>query len=104
LTPSELTQRSMLADMRQQPMIWAGFGLALFALLLFWIRRRPAQERAARHLVRDWRHVDDLDDARDLLGSNVPTILRPALMVLLREAEDQVDHWFRQMERSISRM
>jgi hypothetical protein len=94
----------MLADMRQQPMVWAGLGLAAFAVVLFWLRRRPSQERAARHLVRDWRHVDDIDDARDLLGSNMPAVLRPALMVLLHEAENQVHHWFRQMERSLNRM
>jgi hypothetical protein len=104
LTPSELTQRTMFEDMRQQPMVWAGLGVAVVAVVLFWVRRGQSQERAARHLVRDWRHVDDIHDARDLLGSNVPAVVRPALMVLLHEAEDYVDHWFRQMERALNRM
>ena len=104
LTPSEMTRQTMLSDLRQQPMLLAGAGLALVAVLLFWMRRQPSQERAARHLVREWRHVDDVDDARDLLGSNLPVILRPALLAALDAAEDQVDRWFRQLERNLSRM
>jgi hypothetical protein len=103
-TASEWTRQTMWSDLRQQPMLLAGAGLAVFATLLFWMRRQPSQERAARHLVRDWRDVDDIDDARDLLGSNIPAIMRPALMVLLEQGEDQVHRWFRQMERSISKM
>ena len=104
LSASELTQKTMLSDLKQQPLLWAGTGLALLALLLFWTRRQPSQEAAARHLVRDWRGVDDVADARDLLGSKVPIILRPALLAALEAAEDQVDAWFRQAERAIGRM
>lgn len=104
LTASELTQKTMLSDLKQQPMVWAGAALAVVALGLWWTRRQPSQEKAARHLVRDWRGVDDVDDARALLGSNVPVILRPALLAALEAAEGQVDTWFRQAERAITRM
>ena len=103
-TPSELTQRTMPWDMPQRPMLWAGACLALLALLLFRRRRGAPQRRAARHLVRDWRSVDDIDDARDLLGSNLPPILKPALVALLNEAEQHTHRWFRQMERRISKL
>jgi hypothetical protein len=104
VSPSELTQKTMLSDLKQQPMVWAGGALAVVALLLWWTRRQPSQQSAARHLVRDWRSVDDVDDARNLLGSNVPVILRPALLAALDALEAQVDTWFRQVERAISRM
>ena len=104
LTASELTQKTMLSDLKQQPMVWAGAALAVVALGLWWTRRQPSQKNAARHLVRDWRGVDDVDDARALLGSNVPVILRPALLAALEAAEGQVDAWFRQAERAITRM
>jgi hypothetical protein len=104
LSPSELTQKTMLSDLKQQPMVWAGAALAVVALALFWSRRQPSQEVAARHLVRDWRGVDDVSDARDLLGSNVPIILRPALLAGLEALEGQVQVWFRQAERALTRM
>ena len=104
LTASELTQKTMLSDLKQQPMVWAGAALAVVAVVLFWTRRQPSQESAARHLVRDWRGVDDVSDARNLVGANMPIILRPALLAALEAAEDQVDAWFRQAERAISRM
>jgi hypothetical protein len=104
LTASELTQKTMLSDLKQQPMLWAGAALAVVALVLFWTRREPSQASAARHLVRDWRGVDDVDDARDLLGSNMPIILRPAMLAGLEALEDQVHTWFRQAERFISKM
>ena len=104
MTPSELTQKKMWSDVKQQPMLWAGGALAVVAFLLWWTRREPSQQSAARHLVRDWRSVDDVDDARDLLGSNVPVILRPALLAGLDAAEAQVETWFRQAERAINRM
>src|SRR5690349_19985897 len=94
LTPSELTQKTMLSDLQQQPMVWAGAGLAVLAVVLWWTRREPAQQSATRHLVRDWRSVDDEDDARDLLGSNVPVIIRPALLAGLGAAEDRIHTWF----------
>lgn len=104
MTADEWTQQTMLSDLRQQPMLLAGAGLALLAIVLYWTRRRPSQKSAARHLVRDWRGVDDVDDARDLLSANIPVILRPALMVVLEQVEDQVDHWFHQVERAISKL
>jgi hypothetical protein len=104
LSPSELTQKTMLSDLKQQPMLWGGAALAVVALVLFWTRRQPSQQDAARHLVRDWRGVDDVDDARDLLGANVPIILRPALLAGLEALEGQVETWFRQAERALMKM
>ena len=101
---SDLTQQTMLSDLRQQPMLLAGAAVGLVVLLLFFLRRKPSREQAARHLVRDWRGVDDPDDARDVLASNLPAILRPALEVMLDEAEDLVHRWFRQLERAINRL
>jgi len=103
LTSSEFTQRTMFSDLTQQPwLIGLGIGVGIF--LLMRLRQPPAQERAARRLVRDLRHIDDVDDARDLFGSNVPTILRPAMLLLLQEVERQVRRGFRQLERSIERL
>jgi hypothetical protein len=51
--------------------------------------------------VRDWRNVGDAEDVRDLLGDNVPTILRPALLSALEELEHYVHQWFRRVERDI---
>jgi hypothetical protein len=48
--------------------------------------------------------VDDPDDARELLGENIPTILRPALLSALDEIENQVHRWFRQLEHEIERL
>jgi hypothetical protein len=76
--------------------------LGLFVLLL---RRRSApEEQAARRLVRDWRKVDDAADVRDLLGSNLPTIVRPALLMALHEIERQVHKGFQNLERDIERL
>jgi hypothetical protein len=102
-TASEWTQRTMLSDVLQQKGLLIGLGC--FAGVVWLIRRRRApEEDAAKHLVRDWRHVDDVDAARSLLGENVPTILRPALLTALEEIEAVVDRWFRQVERGIQRL
>ena len=100
---SEWTQQSMLGDLIQQKWLWAGVG---GLLIVTWLlsRRSAPEEKAARRLVRDWRHVDDPDDVRELLGSNVPTILRPALLAALEELEDQVHRLFRRLERDITRL
>jgi hypothetical protein len=103
-TPTEWTQQNMLSDLLQQKalMIGAGVTLGLFMLLL---RRRSApEEKAARRLVRDWRKVDRAADVRDLLGSNVPTIVRPALLMALHEIERQVQKGFESLERDIERL
>jgi hypothetical protein len=93
----------MLTDLMQQKGLLIGVALALGAIFLM-TRRSAPEEKAARRLVRDWRHVDDPDDVRDLLGENVPTILRPALLAGLEELERQVHQWFRRMEHEIERM
>jgi len=103
-TASEWTQQSMFGDLAQQKWLLVGAGCLVGALLLWSMRRKAPEEQAARRLVREWRHVDDVDAARDLLGSNVPTILRPALLSVLEEIEVQVHHWFRRLEREISRL
>src|SRR5579864_2465881 len=102
-TASEWTQQSMLGDLMQQKWLWAGVGGFLVAVW-FLSRRSAPEEKAARRLVRDWRHVDDPEDVRDLLGSNVPTILRPALLAALEELEEQVHQLFRRAEREINRL
>ncbi|HEX8969629.1 MAG TPA: hypothetical protein VF937_17230 [Chloroflexota bacterium] len=80
-----------------------GVGLTLGAVML--LRRRSApEEKAARRLVRDWRHVVDAEDVRDLLGDNLPAILRPALLSALEEVERQVHHGLRQIEKEIERL
>src|SRR5207237_7192854 len=93
-TASEWTQQTMLSDLMQQKGLLIGLGVLIAAILLF-SRRSAPEEKAARRLVRDWREVDDLDDARDLLGENVPTIVRPVLLIALDELERQVHHAFR---------
>jgi hypothetical protein len=103
LTPSEWTQRSMFNDLMQQKWLLIGAGCFIGALWL-WSRRKAPDEQAARRLVRDWRHVDDPDDVRDLLGSNLPPILRPALLAALGEIEEAVHLWFRRAEREINRL
>lgn len=102
-TASELTQQTMLSDLMQQKWVLAGVGAFLLGLWLF-SRRSAPDEAAARRLVRDWRHVDDPDDVRDLLGENVPAILKPALLAALEEVENQVHQGFRRMEREIERL
>jgi uncharacterized membrane protein YciS (DUF1049 family) len=103
ITSSEFTQQTMLSDLTQQRWL-IGLGVGLVVFMLFWMRRRPAQEQAARRLVRDFRHVDDPDDLRDVLGSNVPVIMRPALLTVLEEIERQVHRGFRNLERSIEKL
>ena len=103
LTASEWTRRSMMNDVLQQKWLLVGVGCFLGALWL-WARRPAPEERAARRLVRDWRRVDDPEDARELLGSNLPTILRPVLLTALDEIESLARQWFRRLERDISRL
>ena len=99
-TASELTQQTMLSDVMQQKGLLIGLGVVIGALLLF--RRRSApEEKAARRLVRDIRRVDDADDVRNLLGDNLPTIVRPALLIALNEVERQVHKGFRAIEKEI---
>jgi hypothetical protein len=73
------------------------------AFFLFRPRSAP-EEQAARRLVRDIRHVDDADDVRDLLGENLPTIVRPALLMALNEIERQVQRGFRTLEHEIEHL
>jgi hypothetical protein len=95
----------MLADVMQQKGMLIGVGAVVGLLLLIVMRRRSApEEKAARRLVRDWRKVDDVADARDLLGSNLPTIVRPALLLALHEIERQVHKGFESLERDIERL
>src|SRR6478736_10202148 len=100
---SEWTQRSLLNDLLQQKWLIAGAAVFIGALWLF-TRRSAPQEQAARRLVRDWRNVDDPNDVRELLGDNLPPILRPALLSALEEMENIVHRWFRQLEREIQRL
>ena len=102
-TASEWTQRTMWSDLMQQKGLLIGLGVAVLAVWFF-TRRSAPEERAARDLVRDWRRVDDPDDARDLLAHNVPTILRPALLVVVEQLRDQVERGFRAIEREIERL
>ena len=103
LTASEWTQQSMLSDLMQQKWLLIGLGAAV-GLFMLVSRRSAPEEKAARRLVRDWRHVDDPDDARDLLGENVPTIVRPVLLAVLEEVQRQVHRGFRSLERQIERL
>ena len=103
-TPTEWTQQSMLSDVMQQKGMFIGAGVMLGLLLLMLRRRSAPEEKAARRLVRDWRKVDDAHDVRDLLGSNVPTIVRPALLMALHEIERQVHRAFESLERDIERL
>ncbi len=103
VTPTEWTQQNMLSDLMQQKGVFIGLGVVVIG---FWLLRRKArpEEKAARRLVRDWRKVDDATDVRDLLGDNLPTIVRPALLIALEEIEKQVQHGFRKLEREIERL
>jgi hypothetical protein len=103
LGASEWTQQSMLNSLMQKKWLLVGAGCFLGALWLF-SRRSAPEEQAARRLVRDWRNVDDPDDVRDLLGSNLPPILRPVLLTALEEIEAVVDGWFRRAQREINRL
>lgn len=102
-TASEWTQQNMLTDLLTQKWLLIGAGCFIGVLWLMSSRKAP-EEQAARRLVRDWRHVDDPDDVRDLLSENVPPILRPALLSALEEIERQTHRWFRQVEREIERL
>jgi hypothetical protein len=103
VTPTEWTQQNMLSDMMQQKGLLAGLGVVVLGFWLLRRRSRP-EEKAARRLVRDWRKVDDATDVRDLLGDNLPTIVRPALLIALGEIEKQVQLGFRKLEREIGRL
>ena len=102
-TPSELTQQTMLADLMQQKGLLIGLGVVICAFVLFRPRSAP-EEKAARRLVRDIRRVDDADDVRNLLGENLPTIVRPALLIALNEIERQVHRGFRTLEKEIEHL
>jgi len=105
LTPTGWTQQTMLSDLMHQKGLLIGAGVVAGLFVFRLLRRRPApQEKAARRLVRNWRKVDDAADARDLLGSNLPTIVRPALIMALHEVERQVHKGFRSLERDIERL
>ncbi len=103
-TPTQWTQQSMLADVMQQKGLLIGAGVALGLFLLVLRRRAGPEEKAARRLVRNWRNVDDPSGARDLLGSNLPTLVRPALLLGLHEIERQVRKGLRNLERDIERL
>jgi hypothetical protein len=94
----------MLSDLMQQKGVLIGAGVMLGLCLLMLRRRSAPEEKAARRLVRDIRKVDDAADMRDLLGSNVPTIVRPALLIALHEIERQVRKGFASLERDIDRL
>jgi hypothetical protein len=102
-TASEWTQHNMMSDLFQQKWVWIGLGAAAGVAWLL-SRRSAPEEQAARRLVRDWRHVDDADDVRDLLGSNVPTILKPVLLMALNQLEDLVHDCFDRAEHEINRL
>jgi hypothetical protein len=102
-TPSEWTQRNMLSDLTQQKGLLIGLGVVICAFFLFRPRSAP-EEKAARRLVRDIRKVDDADDVRSLIGDNLPTIVRPALLIGLGEIERQVHRAFRTLEREIGHL
>ena len=102
-TASEWTQHSMLGDLLQQKGLLIGLGVAIGLFLLLRGRAKP-EEKAARKLVRDWRNVDDPGDVRDLLGENIPPIIKPALLMALAELERQVDVGFRRLERQIEHL
>ncbi len=102
-TASELTQQTMLSDLMQQKGLLIGLGVVIGAFLLLRPRSAP-EEKAARRLVRDIRRIDDADDVRDLLGENLPTIVRPALLIALNEVERQVHKGFRTLEKEIERL
>jgi hypothetical protein len=100
---TEPTQQNVLNALMQQKWLLAGAAAFVAALWLF-SRRSAPEEQAARRLVRDWRNVDDVTDVRDLLGDNLPPILRPVLLTALEEIENVVHRWFRQAEREIQRL
>jgi len=102
-TATEWTEQNMLSDVLQQKGLIIGAGVIIGLFFLLRGRKRP-EEKAARNLVREWRHVDDPGDVRDLLGENLPPILRPAMLMVLAEVQRQVKHGFRRLEREIERL
>ena len=103
-TPTEWTQQTMLSDVMQQKGLLIGLGVVVGFFVLILRRRSAPQKQAARRLVRDWRKVDDAADVRDLRGSNLPAIVRPALLIGLHEIERQVHKGFESLERDIERL
>jgi hypothetical protein len=98
--PTEWSQQSVVTGVMSQKGLLIGVGVALAALFVF-LRRPASQEKAARQLVRDIRHVDDAGDIRDLLGSTLPPIVRPVLLLALEELERQVHRGFLTLEHQI---
>jgi len=103
-TPTEWTQQNMLSDVMQQKGFLIGLGAVVLAIVFFRSRAKRPDEKAARRLVRDIRHVDDPDDIRELLGDHLPTIVRPALLILLAEIERQVHRGFDKLEHDLERL
>ena len=104
-TPTEWTQRTMLSDVMQQKGLLIGGGVGVLLFLFLLTRRGPAPEqRAARRLVRDWRKVGNAADVVDLLGANLPAIIRPVLIMALHELERQLRKGFQSLERDIERL
>lgn len=101
--PTMPTSTSFLSQVMHQKGLLIGLGMALATFFLF-SRRSAPEEQAARRLVRDIRHVDDAGDVRDILGSNLPTIVRPVLLLALEEIERQVHLGFDQLERELQRL
>jgi hypothetical protein len=93
----------MMSDLMQQKGWLIGLGAVIVAFLLFRPRSAP-EEKAARRLVRDIRHLDHAEDVRELLGDNLPTIVRPALLMALAEIERLVQRGFRTLEREIEHL
>jgi hypothetical protein len=103
-TSTEWTETNMLTDLMQQKGLLLGLGALVVGFLVFKSRSGRPDEKAARRLVRDMRHVDDPDDVRGLLGDNLPAIVRPALLIALAEIERQVHHGFDKLERDLQRL
>jgi hypothetical protein len=105
LTANQFTQQTMLSDLMQQRGLLIGIAVAAGALWFFMRGSgKGAEEKAARRMVRDMRHVDDPDDVRNVLGSNLPTIVRPVLLIVLQELERQISLGFRRAEKQVARM
>jgi hypothetical protein len=105
LTANQFTQQSMLNDLMQQRGLLIGIAVAAGALWFFMRGSgQAAEQKAARRMVREMRHVDDTDDVRNVLGSNLPTIVRPVLLIVLQELERQISFGFRRAEKQIARM
>jgi hypothetical protein len=101
---SEWTEQTMWSDLLQQKGLLIGAAAAVLVFLFFRSRSSKPEEKAARRLVRNFRNVDDADDVRDLLGSNLPTIIKPALLIGLAEVQRQVELGFQKLEREINRL